>query len=72
MGGGGGWVGGRGVGHGRGGVKVSFIVVGDKVLGRDTPATVDDINPALPMIRNIPYFPDCWVLKVMQDLYHQP
>ena len=33
--------------------------------------TVDDINPALPMIRNIPEFPLFGVLKVMQGLYHQ-
>ena len=31
--------------------------------------TVDDINPALPIIRNIPQL---WVIKVMQDLCHQP
>ena len=33
--------------------------------------TVDDINPALPTIRNIPYFPYFWVLTVMQDFFHQ-
>ena len=36
--------------------------------------TVDDINPASPIIWNIPYipsFPEFTVLKVMQDLYHQ-
>ena len=40
---------------------------------------VDDINPALPMLRlnkeyrNIPYFPHLrGLIKVMQDLYHQP
>ena len=33
--------------------------------------TVDDINPALPTIRNIPQIPSCRVLKVMQGLYHQ-
>ena len=32
---------------------------------------VDDINPALPIIKNIPQFPEFRVLKVMQDLYHQ-
>ena len=30
-------------------------------------ATVDDINPALPIIRNIPQFP--WVPEVMQDFF---
>ena len=30
--------------------------------------TVDDMNPALPLIRNIPQFPKFRVLKVMQDL----
>ena len=29
---------------------------------------VDDINPALSIIRNIPQFPYFMVLKVMQDL----
>ena len=33
--------------------------------------TVDDTNPALHIIRNIPYFPELRVRKVMQDLYHQ-
>ena len=33
--------------------------------------TVDDINPALPMIRNLPPFPQIRVLQVMQDLYRQ-
>ena len=33
--------------------------------------TVDDIKPALPIIRNVPYFPLSRVLKVMQDLYNQ-
>ena len=33
---------------------------------------VDDVNPGLPIIRNIPYFPSSGVSKVMQDLYHQP
>ena len=33
--------------------------------------TVDGINPALPIIRNIPYVREFRVLKVMQDLYHQ-
>ena len=32
---------------------------------------VDDINPALPIIRNILYFRKLRVTKVMQDLYHQ-
>ena len=31
---------------------------------------VDDINPALLMIGNIPLFSQFRVLKVMQDLYH--
>ena len=34
-------------------------------------AAVDDINPALPIIRNMPQLPLFRVLKVMQDLYHQ-
>ena len=33
--------------------------------------TVDDINPALPIIRNIPESPLLRVPKVMQDLYRQ-
>ena len=33
--------------------------------------TVDDINPALPRARNIQYFPEFRLLKIMQDLYHQ-
>ena len=33
--------------------------------------TIDDKNPALPRIRNVPSFPTFRVLKVMQDLYHQ-
>ena len=33
--------------------------------------TVDDINPALPIIRNIPQFPWFRVHKVVQVLYHQ-
>ena len=33
---------------------------------------VDDIHPAVPTIRNIPYFPEFRVLEVMQDFYHQP
>ena len=36
-----------------------------RLLG--TLATVDDINPALPIIRNIPDFPQFRVLKVLQD-----
>ena len=28
---------------------------------------VDDVNPALPIIRNIPYFPWSRLLKIMQD-----
>ena len=32
---------------------------------------VDDINPALSMIRNTTQFPWFRVLKVMQDVYHQ-
>ena len=38
-------------------------------------AMVDDINPALPRIRNKPKFPQSRVLKVMpnaKDFYHQP
>ena len=31
---------------------------------------VEDINPALPMIRNMPYFPR--ILKLLQDFDHQP
>ena len=34
--------------------------------------TVDDIDPALPIVRIIPFFPQFGVHKVMQDLYHQP
>ena len=30
------------------------------------------VNPALPIIRNIPYLPWFRVLKVKQDLYYQP
>ena len=30
-----------------------------------------DFNPALPITRNKPSFPEFRVLKVMQDLYHQ-
>ena len=33
--------------------------------------TVDDINPALPIIRNLPLFPSFRVLQVTQDLYPQ-
>ena len=33
--------------------------------------SIDDINPKLPVIRNMPLFPQFRVLKVMQDLYHQ-
>ena len=32
---------------------------------------VDDINPALPIIRNIPRFPEFRILKLKSDLYHQ-
>ena len=34
--------------------------------------TVDGQNPALPIIRNIPEFPQFRVLRVMQDFVHQP
>ena len=34
--------------------------------------TVDGINPALPIVWNIPWFPQFGVLKTMQDLSHQP
>ena len=37
---------------------------------RDT--TVDDINPALPIIRNIQQIPKSRVIKAMPDVYHQP
>ena len=33
--------------------------------------TVADIYPAVPIIRNTPYFPLFRALKVRQDLYHQ-
>ena len=33
---------------------------------------VDDINPALPIMMNIPSFLQFRAIKVMQDLYHQP
>ena len=33
--------------------------------------TADDINPALPIIRNIPQFPQLRNLEVMQGLHHQ-
>ena len=39
--------------------------------GRTTNTTVDDTNPALPIIQNIPQFPKPRAIKVMQDLYHQ-
>ena len=29
---------------------------------------LDDISPAVPIIRHIPYFPKLRVLKVLQDL----
>ena len=36
-------------------------------------ATVDDMNPAAPIMRNnIAHFPLYWVLKVVQDLNFQP
>ena len=41
-----------------------------RLPGRRLP-TVDDTNPALPMKRTIPQFPEFKVLKVMQDVYHQ-
>ena len=31
--------------------------------------TVEDLNPALHIIRNIPLFPQSRVTKAMQDLY---
>ena len=39
--------------------------------GPEENTTVDDLNPAEPIVRNIPYFPESRALKVMQDLYHQ-
>ena len=43
----------------------------DKGLPRAIGTEVDDIDPALPIIRNIPYFPSFREGKLMQDLYHQ-
>ena len=34
--------------------------------------SVDGQNPALPIVRNIPKFPQFRLLKVMQDFVHQP
>ena len=42
-----------------------------KVSGPGGQPTVDDINPELPIIRNIPELPWFRVLPVMQDLHHQ-
>ena len=44
--------------------------LGFRVLGCRWDA-VDDIDPALPIIGNLPEFPWFRVLKVMQDSYHQ-
>ena len=56
-------------------VKISFGVSQPQpkpeTLNPKPIPTVDDRNPAVPII-NIPQFPQLRVLKVMQDLYHQP
>ena len=44
-----------------------------RVLGLEIKTRADDIiiNPALPIIRNVPYFPKFKALKAMQDFDHQ-
>ena len=65
--------------HGRcrkDGNLIETLVTGTKILNLDARKnghpTVDDRNPALPIISTIPCSPEFRVLKVMQDFYHQP